>query len=561
MGISRNGDRQHLEVAASRIKKAPRLGAAALALSMASAGLATPRPAQAWEVSTTHLDLSEAALLASSTHRAWMDASGMRLGLFSRLSLDPAFLGPKQRWDLEKAMETLPSRAMARPRGGEPLCPPDEKDKPKAQCLEHRPWSQDALAWMRLGVITAAYEPHQLLDHMALPLPDEPRELPRWFRKVQHRHNGAPIASTLAGPAPLRENGPMKLLSRRSGWSLRDLSATMAATALAPTPQGREQALVQSMILWGMAMHLVQDQTLPAMARGELAAMFEPLSKHPQDRGSALSHWVGTRMQRSEIDALAQEARLPEILGTPSTWSSLVSRQSKTPSLPRWVAHHFVSPAVFPPAMTVDWSADPKQAANELFSGTSLHLRSAEREGLTLQGWPAPAGYLATASNRILASYARNAEGQVELFEDPAVFAENAAQLLSVAMAASMSMLNRAFELPPKGVSDPGQSKLWREAWVAPRALMLQESPDGIRRVVARWNNSLPSNAKIAAAQAQASKDGALPIFVVYEGQGTLLPRLLHWRLPSASTQAKPASPAKAESTPQEPAQQDPKSN
>lgn len=497
-----------------------------------------PRPAQAWEVSTTHLDLSEAALLSSNAHRAWMDASGMRLGLFSSLSLDPAFLGPKQRWDLEQTLQTLPSRAMARPRGGEPLCAPDEVDKPKAQCLEHRPWSQDALAWLRLGVIAAAYEPHQLLDHMALPLPDEPRELPRWLRKVQQRHNGAPITSTLAGPPAPRENGPMKVLARRIGWTLRDLSATMAASALAPTPQGREQALVQTMILWGMALHLVQDQTLPAIARGELAGMFEPLSKHPQDRGSALSHWVGTRMHRNEIDALAKNSALPEILGTPQTWSSVLSRQSKTPSLPRWVAHHFLSPAVFPTGMTVDWDADPKQAANELFSGTSLHLRSAEREGLVLQGWPAPAGYLATASNRILASYARNENGTLELFEDPAVFAENAAQLLSVAMATSIYLLNRAFELPPEGVSDPSQSKLWRENWETPRALMLQESPDGLRRVVQRWNDTLPSDARIAEAQARASQNGALPVFVVYEGKGSRLPRMLHWRLPSTSAKS-----------------------
>lgn len=162
-------------------------------------------------------------------------------------------------------------------------------------------------------------------------------------------------------------------------------------------------------------------------------------------------------------------------------------------------------------------------------------MRAAERDGLVLLDWPAPAGYLTTASNRILASYTRGGDGMVTLAEDPAVFAENGAQLLSLAMAASLHLLNRAFSLPPQGVSDPTQNRDWREQWSKPRVLMLREDANGQRKVIQRWNDSLPNDQALLEAQRKASAPEALPIFVVYEGDAKRLPRLLQWRLPAVT--------------------------
>lgn len=494
---------------------------------------AAPAPAHAWDVGTTHLQLSEAALLASSAHRSLMDSSGMRLGLFSRFAVNPDDLNPVERWELEQAILKSPDRAMARPRGGEPLCPPDDKRADNAKCLKRRPWSQDALAWLRLGVLTAARAPHLLAQHMAQPLPGKDNERPSWFRNAQRRYNEAPLAASLTQDDLVRHAGPMDLLRQDHGWSLRELGSTMAASAIAPSPKHRELATAKSMVLWGIALHLLQNQTLPAYARGELAGTFEALSKRPHDRGSALAQWTRGHKDRSQIDELTRSATLPELLSGMQDWSSALSRQSDQPSLPRWVAKHFISPEVFPAPVKLDWDLDPQRAANELLAKQTLALRSAEREGLVLQGWPAATGYLCTASGRMLAAYQRNDQGEVSLREDPAVMAENAAQLLSLAMAASKHLLNRAYALPPEGVSDPTQSPRWRTGWSAPRVVMLQEDAEGQRRVVARWTHKLPDNAQIAAEQRKASAAQGQPLFVVYEGDSRKLPRLLTWRLPS----------------------------
>lgn len=503
---------------------------ALIGLTLYSSILARPHAAKAWDVGTTHLDLSETAMLSSSAHRAWMDATGMRTGLFSQLSVPLDKLSPIERWELAQAIQKSPDRAMARPTGGEPLCRPDETDKPKAKCLEHRPWVQDALGWMRLGVLVAARDPHLLLEHMALPMPGQDTELPGWFRNAQRRHNHAPLPSSLANAAPTRSNGPKTRLHQRHGWSLRNLSAEMITSAIGAQPQTRELAMAKSMVLWGVALHLLQDQSLPANARGELLGLFEPLGNRFDDRGSALSQWVRDHKHRSDFDALATSAKLPDLLSDLQDWEAVLLRDAKSPSIPRWVARHFLSPAVFPKPIVVPWDLDPQQAANELLAGTDLHLRAAEREGLTLKGWPAAAGYLSTASGRVLAAYQRDDKGQVRLFEDSAVMAENAEQLLAVAMASSQLLLRRAFTLPPHGVSDPSQSKKWREGWNQPRVLMLQENAKGERKVIARWQ-SLPTDQDIAAKQ-KAASTGGMPIFVVYEGQGQRLPKLLTWRLP-----------------------------
>lgn len=505
-----------------------------LCASVIAAGLGTvPAPAQAWDVASTHLQLSESAILASSAHRVWMDASGMRIGLFSRLRLRPESLNAMQLFELDQAISKSPDRAQARPRGGEPQCPPKSQEASAQECARRRAWSQDALAWLRLGVLTAARSPHLLANHIALPLPGLPTTTPQWFLRAQQRHNHAPLAGRLAGENAVRRNGPSALFSASRGWSLRDLSATMAASALAPSPLLREEALAQSLILWGIALHAVQDQSVPAHARGELEGIFEQLSRHRHDQGSWLAEWTKRQRSRADIEKIAKKAEMPALLAMIQSWPEALSRQAAQPSIPRWVSRHFISPALFPQPRKLDIILDPQQAANELLAGVALHLRSAERDGLVLDPWPARAGYLRTASGRILAAYQRDNNGAVRLHEDQAVLAENAQQLLGLASASSQLLLNRAWQAPPEGVSDPTQSKLWREGWTSPRVVMLKESPKGAREVVEQWQDTLPNDAALQSARAKASVAGHLPIFVVYEGSGRHLPRLLHWRLPT----------------------------
>lgn len=506
------------------------LCASAIAVGMVVA----PEPLRAWDVASTHLQLSESAILDSSAHRMWMDASGMRIGLFSRLRLRPESLNAMQLFELDQAISRSPDRAQARPRGGEPQCPPKSEKASAQACARRRAWSQDALAWLRLGVLTAARSPHLLAEHIALPLPGLPTTTPQWFLRTQQRHNHAPLAGRLAGQGAIRRNGPSALFASSRGWSLRNLSASMAASALAPTPLNREEALAQSMILWGIALHAVQDQTLPANARGELEGFFEQLSPHRLDQGSWLAEWSKRQRSRADIEKITKNAEMPALLAEIQSWPEALSRQAARPSIPRWVSHHFISPALFPQPRTLDLTLDPQQAANELLAGVELHLRSAERDGLMLDPWPARAGYLRTASGRVLAAYQRDSKGALRLFEDEAVLAENAEQLLGLAAASSVFLLNRAWQAPPEGVSDPTQSKRWRQGWTSPRVVMLQENPKGMREIVEQWQDTLPSDSAIQQARVKASAEGHLPIFVVYEGSGRHLPRLLHWRLPAA---------------------------
>ncbi|MCA9696288.1 MAG: hypothetical protein KC431_02100, partial [Myxococcales bacterium] len=185
-----------------------RLGALALSCSLVvfAGTVLTPAPAVAWDPSTTHQGLLEAALTRSALHLRWMDASDLQRGLFTDLRIDPALLSVEERRMIELALRQSHADLGAQPLGGPGSCPrADAPPQTQLFCVDRDLWQQPALGWLRLGMIAEVSPParhvHHFLDrHDAEAMVWEDRELsPALLRIRQARSNGEPAAGVATG--------------------------------------------------------------------------------------------------------------------------------------------------------------------------------------------------------------------------------------------------------------------------------------------------------------------------------------------------------------------------
>ncbi|RMH00298.1 MAG: hypothetical protein D6705_00685, partial [Deltaproteobacteria bacterium] len=269
-----------------------------------------PSPALAWDPATTHVGLSDRAALAGPVHRRWMAASGGTLGMFSPLRLDPKALPASTRRLVLRAVAAAPEDVGARPRGGpgacpEPPAPPGTRDR----CVEGDLWEATALGWIRLGIVAETVPPERILAHFFDPADFdrstwEDPAVARVVARGRHtRANGATIASFVARSAPGR-GGPSALAhleDPRNPLGLTALARHLDDLARAETPEEREHHLALALLCVGAVLHVAQDATVPAHARGDLAAFFAPLSDTPGDRGLPLSAYAARLYGRTDL--------------------------------------------------------------------------------------------------------------------------------------------------------------------------------------------------------------------------------------------------------------------
>jgi hypothetical protein len=111
--------------------------------------LAVPQSAAAWDPSTTHLAITEGALVTSDLHARWMEGSGQRRGLFTPLRVDPKRLDPEERRAIELAFRVAHADSGALGLGGPGACPPlPAPAETVERCVEGDLGEMTALGWV-----------------------------------------------------------------------------------------------------------------------------------------------------------------------------------------------------------------------------------------------------------------------------------------------------------------------------------------------------------------------------------------------------------------------------
>lgn len=201
----------------------------------------------------------------------------------------------------------------------------------------------------------------------------------------------------------------------------------------------------------GALLHVVQDQSVPAHARGDLTAFFAPLSPTPGDRGLPLQEYVRVLYGRNEVptalplsprDASKRTGPL-----APTLHQHLLGHGGYA-GLTRYTATHFWSESSLPQPQAVSRELDAEAAAAVLV-GEGHGLDPAEIAGATLSPWPATTGYLRSTSGRGLAAFDTDEEGRIRLFLDRRIYRDQAAHLIPAGIEASASVLDLLFPAFP----------------------------------------------------------------------------------------------------------------
>lgn len=411
-------------------------------------------PAHAWDPSSTHQGMLEAAATRSAMHLRWMDASELERGLFSELRLDPDRLPADQRRALELAMHDAHADVGARPLGGPGACPPaDAPPSTQLFCIDESLWEQTAIGWLRLGMVAevspAARVTHHFLDR------DQP-DAASWadpelsagaLRRRQARANGEPLAGVLTG-TNFDGHSPSAI-----AW-LSDTSdplappqtfANLELASTAATRAERNHHLALALIGVGALLHVVQDIGVPAHARGDATAFFSPLSRAPGDRGLPLQEFARLEYGRRDLPGVVKGIPAAVPSGVPLA-SSLLGHllgddASGYAGLASFASLRFFSESSLPSPRYLDTSLDAAAAAAALLED-GLALDPAELDGATLSPWPAERGYLLSPTGRALAAFDSDLEGRTRLFLDEAVYREQSASLIPAGVDATRSLLD-----------------------------------------------------------------------------------------------------------------------
>ncbi len=435
--------------------------------------LATPAPAGAWDPSTTHQAMLEQALLRSALHRRWMDASELQRGVFSSLRVDPGLLDEEERRLLRVAMRRGHADLGATALGGPGACPgADAPAETQQYCVDGDHWELSALGWMRLGIL-AETVPTERLEHHFLDADD--RQAARWIdptaagsttRRRSRRSNGSPTAGVVAASG-FAGGGPSAaawLADPDDPLAPPRMHRHLLRASLASDPDVRDHHLAMALVGTGALLHVVQDMTVPAHARGDALAFFAPLSTVPGDRGLPLQEFARVEYGRRALPAsVGEPPPRPGGVPTSSTLREHILGEGE------FTASHFLSEGRLPAPMALPDDLAAEAAATRLLEGSGLD--AAETQGARLTPWPAPSGYLTTASGRALAAFETDEAGRIALVLDTAVYRDQAAQLVPRAIDASRSVLDLLWpEFAPPTIAGAG-------------AIVEIEVPDGLRDV------------------------------------------------------------------------------
>lgn len=465
---------------------------------LALVGVALPRTATAWDPSTTHVGMVERAAIEGDIHLRWMENSARTRGLFTPLRIDPARLDAETRRRLEKALRRAHADAGAVPLGGPGSCPPiGSPPSTRARCVDGDVWEATALGWMRLGIVAEIVPPARLLHHFVDGRePARPRwrsaKLSRaWLRRIERRAGGSVAALVgRSGFAGTGESAIAWLEDRRDPFAPPAMREQLRKAAFAATSAERDHHLALALVGVGSLLHVVQDMSVPAHARGDVAAMFQRLSPSPSDRGSPLGEYArlvfGRRALPRPVDL---GTRAPEPAATPVDVRSIVLGGAHGEGLVELAGRRFLAEGTLPPPRAIPTTADAKTAAASLLADLPVPLDPIEVDGATLAPWPADSGYVLSSAGRPLCAWRRTVDGVVEPFMDVHVLRSQALVLVPAAVQASTAVLELLWPHWPADVYDPDGNTYDLET---PEGLhdahvtVVIERPDGARKVVRR---------------------------------------------------------------------------
>lgn len=454
--------------------------------------LATPsRQARAWDPSTTHQGLLEAAVTRSALHLRWMDASELERGLFSELRVDPDRLEPAERRLLQLAMRNGHADAGAQPLGGPGACPRAEAPvETQLYCVSGDLWEHSALGWLRLGMVAEVTPSARHTHHF---LNGEQPEATSWrdeelsatvLRARQARSNGEPL-SGVATRTNFDGDSPSAIAWLEDPDDLLAPATTFAHLEQASTATDaaeREHHLALALVGVGALLHVVQDLSVPAHARGDATAFFSQLSPAPGDRGLPLQEFVRVEYGRRDIPGIDRDPAPPTGLPLAATIRGHLFGDPDHRGVAELAGRHFFSESSLPAPAFLEDTLGPAEAAAALL-GSEHGLDPAEVEGAVLAPWPAGRGYLLSPTGRALAAFDTDLQGRIRPYLDETCYREQAAVLLPAAVDASRSLLDLIWPEWPAMRAAGSEIQLelpadWRDA----ELLVFVEDPRGQRR-------------------------------------------------------------------------------
>ncbi|MBL9102269.1 MAG: hypothetical protein JNL82_14990 [Myxococcales bacterium] len=467
-----------------------------LALALAL-GLATPQTARAWDPSTTHLGMIDRAVQASALHLRWMAASELQRGLFTPLRVDPARLKPSERRFLSEALGRSHSGAGVQPLGGPGACPgPKAPPTTQLYCVQGDVWEMPAVQWIHLGAVAelvpSARAVHHFVDRRdpaALAF-DDPQQRPLLLRARQYRSNGSSLAGYVTGTS-FAGTGPSAIAWLADAADPLAPPATFRHLELASTladPRARDHHLAMALVGVGALLHVLQDMSVPAHARGDVTAFFSALSDAAGDRGLPFNELARLSFRRHDLPSAAGLGARGSAL-TPGLREHFLGHAAAGDDpgyegLAVFTGRRFLSERTVPPAQHLDHGLGPAEAAARLLAGADLD--PGELEGAQLSPWPGVRGYLKTSTGRPLAAFDTDAEGRIRCYIDEAVYREQFAQLIPRAIDATRSLIDWVWPAWPELHYDAAAGRLDLAAAADlqnPEVLVFTQDPEGVRTI------------------------------------------------------------------------------
>jgi hypothetical protein len=528
----------------------PRLAA----ILLAGAAVSAPTPAAAWDPSTTHQALLESAITRSAMHLRWMDGSGLERGVFSPIRLDPARLSPAQLRLLRRAIAGAHADSGALPLGGPGACPSASAPmETQLFCVEGDLWEHSAIGWMRLGMLAevtpSARHIHHFLDRAQLDADRwVDRELPAsLLRARQARSNGEPRAgiatrTNFAGAAP---SALTWLEDPDDPLAPQQTFAHLEAASQASSEAERQHELALALLGVGALLHVVQDLSVPAHARGDASAFFAPLSPSAGDRGLPLQEFVRFEYGRGELPGVALDMPSEAPSGEPLA-ATLIGHLLGDPDrgyegLAVLAGRRYLSESSVPSPRYLEPTLTPSEAAAALLApdraddpdASGVELDPVEIDGAVLSPWPAERGYLLSPTGRALAAFDTDLEGRIRLYLDETCYRDAAAFLLPAASDATRSILDLLWPAWPATRRTGDALVLTTPTDWAGANLMVQiEAPNGERRPLAEHPLNVGGETTIALGLEQLSAEERAILVLRAERPGGV-PVILEQRLDS----------------------------
>jgi hypothetical protein len=469
-----------------------------LVTSLALALALSPTSARAWDPSTTHSQMTRRAVGASAVHLHWMDGSDLRRGIFSAVRLDPAQLSEDMRRRVLVAMQHAHADSGAAGLGGPGACPGASAPvSTRARCVEGDQWELSALGWIQLGMVAELDPRDRILHHFADRQDPQAakwtdRTLPRAVLRAEFRRSGGSLSESLTGSA-FSGTAPSALAwveDKQDPWAPRQALLRLRDASLAADPTARDHALAEGLLGIGALLHVVQDLSVPAHARGDITAFFSPLSGTAGDRGLPLQEFVRVEYGRTRLPtalALGPRATTRGVVLSRTLRGHLLGDEDFGGLIPM-AGHRFLSETSLPEPTGLPPDSTAQEAAAFLLADAALD--PVETEGAKLSPWPAAAGYLLSAEGRPLAAFEADTVGQVRLYLDRRVYRDQAGHLIPLGVEVSRSVLDLLLPAfaPTDRVSGSDVLALDLREWnyERPGLQVLVEDALGQRRVVRR---------------------------------------------------------------------------